>query len=145
MLWEMAKIDHSFHMDEPPPAAQERLEDEIGWELHRDEGFVLVKDTPGELRYSDGSVDRGSDETAFPAPDGAPARLGFRDDMPLYSALREIASRRIQVELTPDRTGTLVRIHGHGEGRLRDAVERLGTPGHWPEVRLVDGSPTEDR
>jgi hypothetical protein len=62
-----------------------------------------------------------------------------------YAGLRELLARRIKVELTPDGDGTQVRIHGHAEGRLRAAIELLGTPGHWPELRRTEGAPTEDR
>ena len=64
--------------------------------------------------------------------------------MPAYGALRELLARRIKFELSPDGVGKLVRIHGEAERRLREAIERLGTPGHWPAVRLTEGAPTED-
>jgi hypothetical protein len=133
----MAHIDHSFHMQEPPPQAQQRFEEEIGWELHRDEGFVAVKEAPGEIDYSDGRVDEVSDEHELPSPRRAPSPEA-------YAGLRELLARRIKVELAPEGTGTLVRIHGHAEGRLRDAIVLLGAPGHWPEVRWTEGAPTED-
>jgi hypothetical protein len=135
----MAKVDRSFHMDETPEQAQRRFEEEIGWELHKDEGFAAVRELPGEIDYSDGVVDEQSDERAFPA-----AR-GRGESAAAYGGLRELLARRIKVELTPDGAGTLVRIHGHAEGRLRDAIELLGTHGHWPELRRTEGAPTEDQ
>jgi hypothetical protein len=143
----MAKIDHSFHMEEAPEQAQQRFEDELGWELHRDGGFAAVKEKPGEIDYSDGVVDDVSDEDAFPG--GPLARSGGLvghggPSSAAYGGLRELLARRIKVELTPDGSGTLVHIHGHAEGPLRDAIQRLGTPGHWPELRRTEGAPTED-
>jgi hypothetical protein len=64
--------------------------------------------------------------------------------MAAYVGLRELLARTIKVELTPEGAGTLVRIHGHAEGRLRTAIELLGTPGHWPALRMTEGIPTED-
>jgi hypothetical protein len=140
----MAHVDHSFHMDEAPAQAQQRFEEEIGWELHRDEGFAAIRESPGEIEYSDGRVDEVADEQDFPTEGSG--RIGRIGGIPAAEAgLRELLARRIKVELTPDGSGTLVHIHGHAEGRLRDAIERLGTPGHWPAVRWSDGAPTEDR
>ncbi len=144
----MAKIDHSFHMEEAPAQAQERFEEDIGWELHKDEGFVAIKETPGEIDYSDGRVDERSDEQELPGgplmwSGGLWAKGG--PSIGAYAGLRELLARTIKVDLTPEGTGTLVRIHGHAEGRLRRAIELLGTPGHWPEVHQTEGAPTEDR
>ena len=143
----MAKIDHTFHMDEAPGEAQERFEEEIGWELHRDEGFVAVKETPGEIDYRDGAVNESTDEQLLPNdPVASGVGYGARgSSLSAYAGLRELLARHIKVELTPDGTGTLVRIHGHAEGRLRDAILLLGTSGHWPAVRWTEGAPTEDR
>jgi hypothetical protein len=143
----MSKIDRTFRMDEPPAQAQQRFEEEIGWELHRDEGFVAIREAPGEIDYSDGRVDDVTIEDAFPgsARDEPGAYLKGGPSMEAYAGLRELLARRIKVELTPDGSGTLVHIHGHAEGRLRDAIELLGTPGHWPELRWTEGAPIEDR
>lgn len=135
-------------MQEAPEQAQQRFEEELGWELHRDEGFVAVREQPGEIDYSDGVIDERADEQAL--PDGpltaSGGLVGHRGPtISAYAGLRELLAHRIKVELTADGEGTLVRIHGHAEGRLRDAIERLGTPGHWPELRDTEGTPTEDR
>src|SRR5262249_2499561 len=98
-----------------------------------------VKERPGEIDYSDGVVDDVADERAFPEGN---IRTG---SMSAYAGLRELLARRIKVDLTPEGSGTLVRIHGHAGGRLRETIERLGTPGHWPGVRMTEGAPTEDR
>jgi hypothetical protein len=155
----MAKIDHTFHMDEAPAQAQRRFEEEIGWELHRHGGFAEVKDVPGEIDYSDGAVNDASDERSF-LPGGELAESpglssaghgvgrgagGAGPTIGAYGGLRELLARHIKVELTPDGTGTLVHIHGHAEGRLRDSILLLGSPGHWPELRWTEGAPTEDR
>ncbi len=147
----MAHVDRSFRMEDPPEEAQRRFEEEIGWELHRDEGFALVREQPGSLRYSDGRADELSDEESFELPPSPGPGYVHMEITPrnategAYVGLRELVARKIKVELTPDGAGTLVHIHGHAEGRLRDAIELLGTPGHWPEVRLTEGAPTEDR
>jgi hypothetical protein len=146
----MAHVDRSFHMDEPPPEAQRRFEEEVGWELHQDEGFALVRERPGQLRYNDGAVDELADEEAFEDREVANPDPYERYVTPrnateeAYGGLRELLGRRIKVELTPEGDGTRVRIHGHAEGRLRHAIDLLGTSGYWPEVRMLDGAPTED-
>ena len=147
----MPHVDRSFHMEEPPAEAQRRFEEEVGWELHRDEGYALVREEPGRLRYSDGIVDDLSDEEAFELRDPSAFDTYEREVTPrsgtegAYAGLRDLLARHIKVELTAEGTGTHVHIHGRAEGRLRDAIELLGEPGHWPQIRMSDGAPTEDR
>jgi hypothetical protein len=100
------------------------FEEEIVPELNRDEGFCLHTDAPGALHLTD--------------DDGDPAT-----DPAMYSRLRELTGRRLHVEFTPSNAGTEVRIHGHAERRLVEAIEQLGSPSHWPNVRNLDGAPME--
>lgn len=43
-------------------------------------------------------------------------------------------ARRITVGFGAELTGTRVSITGHAEREIRDAIDELGTPGHWPEM-----------
>jgi hypothetical protein len=107
----VAKIDHSFSIVEVPERAQEMFVRDIGPELHRFAEFVLYKERPGRLVYNDGIVD--------------PA---FSRDY----TLRRLTGHRITVAFSAEMTGTTVAVSGHAERRIRDAICRLGQPGHWP-------------
>lgn len=124
----MARVDHSFAMQEPPPQARLRLEEELGPELRRKAGFALVRQEPLRLTFSDG----GSGTWVFA---GRPRRLG------LYGRLRHLTARRIEVTLAPDGAGTLVRIRGHAGRDLCRAIGRIGEPGRWPQTRVRRGVP----
>jgi hypothetical protein len=124
----VARVDHSFAMREPPAAARRRLEEELGWELRRKRGFALVSQEPLRLGYSDG----GSGTWAFA---GRPRRLG------LYRRLRELTARRVEISLAAEGEGTRVRVRGHADRALCRSLERLGTPGRWPETRMQLGAP----
>ncbi len=124
----MGRVDHRFRIGVAPPDARRMVEEELGWELRRRAGFALVRREPLRLLFSD----FGSGTWAF---SGKPRRLG------LYGRLRELTARRLEVELAPDGAGTILRIRGHADQDLCEAIERLGAPGQWPERRMSRGVP----
>jgi hypothetical protein len=99
-----------------PSGRRRGFANDIGPELHRIGGFVLQKEEPGHLVFSDGIVD--------------PVAFAGRDGLD-YSLFRRALSHRIKVDFDPDGSGTKVAIRG-GAGRgIREAIDRLGQPGHW--------------
>lgn len=139
----MARIDRSFSLDRPPEQAQAMFVRDIAPELARDRDFGIVRERPGELIFSqraaadslqleedleepveehrDAIADAGAPGWRFNAFHGA-------DD--LAGAL----PRHIRVEFTGEGTGTRVHVHGHVERDVCHALEKLGTPQHWPET-----------
>ncbi len=101
-----------------PERAQEMFIRDIAPELHRAGAFSLYRQRPGSLAFSDGLV------SAY-------------EDGGLYSFLRRALSRRIKVSFQPDGAGTVVALNGGAGRNIRDALDRLGQPGHWPEGREV--------
>lgn len=154
----MARIDHSFEMTQTPADAQAMFVRDIAPEMARDRGFLIARETPGHLLFSDGEApgrsvwpdlgegaqkapaDVAADAGAMPdaAPGGAaavePVVSGFaravaesvQDDLP------QVFARHVHVDFSGRGDGTQVRIHGHLERDIAHALERLGTPGHWP-------------
>jgi hypothetical protein len=120
----MADVDHTFVVSAPPDQAQQMFEEEIVPELNRNYGFCLHADESGALLLTDNDTD--------PATDPA-----------MYSGLRALTARRLHVEFTASNAGTDVRVHGHAERRLVEAIGQLGSPSHWPNVRNLDGAPIE--
>ena len=143
----MAKVERTFHMDYAPDQAQALFLLDVGPAFAQDAKFLLQHEKPGELRFSEGDLPAGpgpSDEPALfsqqaieqVAEGGAPraedaARLRARVTP---TGLSRAFAPHIKVEFTPEGNGTHVEITGHAEHELRDAIGRLGTPGHWPET-----------
>jgi len=157
----MARIDHSFQMTQAPADAQALFVRDIAPEMARDRGFLIARESPGELLFSDGvAPGRGVDEasvedteapvepedvTAAPGLDaalqgggGGAAPLGFSLRASGGSAVEDdlpfLFSRHVHVDFTAEGEGTQVRIHGHLERGIAHALERLGAPGQWPET-----------
>jgi len=122
----MAKVDHTFTMPEPPAQAQALFVQDISIELHQKAGLALASDEPGHVLYNDGLVDEDEDQGA-----------GRIADPPLYSGLREITGHHVHVDFAPDGAGTRVRVHGHVEDEIRDAIDLFGQSGHWPDGARV--------
>jgi hypothetical protein len=114
----IAKIDHSFTMQGTPERAQSRFLEDIAPEVHRKAGLALYEDNPGLVKFSDGIVD--------PMVD--------RRDGLMFSVLRRATASWISVDFEPGGDGTRVTISGCAARDLRDAVDRLGQPGHWPDA-----------
>jgi hypothetical protein len=144
------RLDHSFRMDKPPDVAQTMFIRDIAPEMARDRGFLETRERPGELVFSDGAapgrdvggeieesteerIDLGTPDAPLggdlsdPGSQTMNAWFGA-DDLP------DLLARHIHVEFTADGTGTQVRVRGHVERDIGHALERLGTPQHWPET-----------
>ena len=56
------------------------------------------------------------------------------DDALFFSGFAHLLGRRIKITFSPASEGTRVEIKGRAEKRLAQALDRLGSPGHWPET-----------
>ena len=135
----MSKVHYAFHMPDAPAAAQALFVEDLATEFHQKFELALAKEEPGHLLFSDGLVDVNSLPPLASGAIGTSLILGGgagiveRNDVGLYSALREITAHHLHVEFEPDGSGTLVKILGHVESELREAIECFGSPGHWPD------------
>jgi hypothetical protein len=155
----MAHIDYTFQMDGEPAATQEQFLSDLLPELAKHGEFHLLHERPGEIVLDDAlDADTGLEGEAaamrseraigdeedlrddkppgFARSIGAPGGSGtyWGSIRPAEPALDTLVSRHLHVEFAAADDGTKVRIHGHARKALRDALERLGTPGHWPET-----------
>jgi hypothetical protein len=133
----MARLDRIFQMQYPPEKAQELFVRDVAPAFAQAGAFVLYQEQPGELHFSEGDVATGaaqpSEPPLFGAADLETRGVPLRAQEPSTGLSRGFA-RHIKVEFTPDGDGTRVEIKGHAEHDVRDAIDRLGTPGHWPET-----------
>jgi len=137
----MAHLQRTFHMDYPPAEAQALFLRDVGPALAADAEFLLQHEQPGELLFSEGELGLppgpleeglpfGEKEIDAAASSAFPHRyIGGGSD-----GLARAFAAHLKVEFTADGGGTLVEVKGHAEHELRDAINRLGTPGHWPET-----------
>ena len=156
----MATVRVSFAMSVAPARAQAMFERDIVPSLYENSAYRLAEDAPGRLVFSDGASDfnrvfdprrvvegespprRRSQSGPAPPPERPrPRMLGVvapnvEHRQPwLYTTLRRASSRRLVVSFEQAGEGeTRVSIEGKAERRLRDALSRLGAPGHWPDV-----------
>jgi hypothetical protein len=160
----MAHIDHNFLMKGDPAAAQEQFLSDLLPELAKDGMFHLVHEQPGEAVFSDaleldagredeaaamrGERARGDEEELGDGPPASGGVLGgpvrgtptggagtYWGSLPVSrSGGDTLLARHLHVEFSAAADGTAVRIHGHARKVLRDALELLGTAGHWPET-----------
>jgi hypothetical protein len=155
----VARVNASFTMDVPPEQAQAMFVRDLLPDLHKDAGFILYEERPGRLELSKGVVeDSAHSLTELADPDvvhhpeeieepelkraeprapadafqSAPGGREGPPGPPVYSEVRRWISRRLDVEFAPEGTGTRVTLKGHAERDVRDALGRLGSPGHWP-------------
>ena len=115
----MARVEKTFTMQVPPDKAEEMFVRDLAPELAKDRGFHITHEQPGHLVFSD-------------VPIESPQDVGVR----LGAAMQgiDLFARHIRVEFTPEGTGTLVKLHGHAEKDIGEAINKLGTPNHWPEI-----------
>jgi len=136
----MAHLERTFHMDYPPEQAQALFLRDVGPAIAQDAEFLLQHEHPGELLFSEGDLGLppgpldeglpfGNREIDSAEVSAARGRLQGRPD-----GLARAFAAHIKVEFKPDGEGTRVEIKGHAEHELRDAIDRLGTSGHWPET-----------
>jgi hypothetical protein len=144
----IARIDHSFTIEQPAELAQAMFVRDIAPELARDRDFQIAHERPGQLVFSDGIATAGDEESVLGedtqgeepwarlAPVGRVGPARFLQNFGLGGAdeLAEILPRHIKVDFTPDGAGTRVHVHGHVEHDVCHGLELLGTPRHWPEI-----------
>lgn len=155
----MARLSHTFTMSVTPAEAQAMFLRDIWPELAKDGEFRLYSQAPGLLRFSQGIIGseesledladpdvvghaEEDDEPAATAAEEAQANpvfmgtggIGVRPQPQTYSRLRYLISRRLKVIFTAIPQGTSVEIKGSAEKLLAQAINRLGSPGHWPET-----------
>lgn len=106
-------------MQVPPQTAEDMFVRDLAPELAKDRGFHITHEKPGCVVFSDVPIDN-------------PDPIDFRRGSDLEEI--DLLARHIRVEFTPDGSGTRVRMHGHAEKDIRDAIDKLGTPNHWPEI-----------
>jgi hypothetical protein len=142
-----------------PERAQAMFVRDIAPDLHGDAGLVLLEERPGRLEFSAGVAAAARpfdisevvdpDVVGHPEEDDEPdvtvarspgpatifpfgaGRLGRRS-APVYSLLRRWSAPGLKVDFVPAADGTLVELSGSTERTVRDALGRLGSPGHWP-------------
>jgi len=136
----MAHFERSFHMDYPPEQAQAMFLRDVGPAFAQDAEFLLQHEQPGALLFSEGDLGLppgpldeglpfGNKEIDAAELSASPSRFRGRPD-----GLARAFAAHIKVEFTPEGEGTHVELKGHAEHELRAAIDRLGTPGHWPET-----------
>jgi hypothetical protein len=144
----IARIDHSFTIEEPAELAQAMFVRDIAPELAKDRDFQIAHERPGQLVFSDGIATAGDEESVLaedthdeepwaPIPSLVsrwPGRFVLGVGRGGGEGLAAVLSRHIKVDFTPDGAGTRVHVHGHVEHDVCHALELLGTPQHWPEI-----------
>ena len=147
----MAHIDHSFQMSGAPDAAQVLFMRDITPELAKDGGFHLVREHSAGLVFDDALTEAdadapreqpglGDEEELSDEPPAARSQIIGEGSVAKFTAPRplgpgeDLLSRHLHVDFAASNSGTVVRIHGHARRNLRDALQRLGTTGHWPET-----------
>jgi hypothetical protein len=155
----VARVNRSFTMNVAPEQAQAMFVRDLVPDLHRDAGLALLDERPGALEFEPTSVTGAQafdmveavdpDVVGHEEDDEEPAvtraqstssstifPYGFgrtgRSNAPVYSLLRRWTSPRLKVRFAPGADGTLVTLTGSVERPVRDALGRLGSPGHWP-------------
>jgi hypothetical protein len=148
----VAHIDYSFEMSGNPDAAQALFMRDITPELARDASFHVVREHPGGLVFDDALTEAdadapgeqpglGDEEELTDEPPAAGSFIigeglstKFTAPRPLELLGEDLLSRHLHVDFSPGVSGTVVRVHGRARRALRDALQRLGTTGHWPET-----------
>jgi len=109
----MSKINRTFTMPVAPERAQDMFCQDVAAEVHRNAEIPLVRQEPGRLTF---------------------AVLGTGEGITGGIPKIRLGRPHFDVTFEPDTLGTTVLIRGRCERELCDALERLGTPGHWPET-----------
>jgi hypothetical protein len=138
------RIDHSFTMQLPPEQAQEVFNEDVASELAKQDEIEIVREEPGLIVLNDDDWHTTAWEQASEAERGdrpreAESGFGLRVEstyerepvVPVHPG------KGLRIEFHGEGAATSVRIHGHAEKSVREALEVLGTPGHWPEGRPV--------
>lgn len=107
-------------MQVPPDQAQTMFVNDLAPELAKYRDFSITHERPGEVVFSDAVKEQDSD-------------VYLRGSAGFYEG-NELLARHIHVEFVAEAGGTLVTLRGHAEKNICDAIDRLGTPDHWPEI-----------
>jgi hypothetical protein len=110
-------------MQVEPAQAQAMFVRDIAPDLHKLRGFALYRNKPGSLAFGDGR-----DLRTYALGEQGPGIRGPGVFM------RRLSERRITVAFTAEATGTRVTLKGGAERDVRNALERLGEPGQWPDT-----------
>ncbi|HEY0517067.1 MAG TPA: hypothetical protein VGD00_08105, partial [Solirubrobacteraceae bacterium] len=127
----MAKLTRSFTMSVSSEEAQRMFVRDLVPELHRSDELVMYEERPGRVALSthariiDGDVYEVSSE-------GQPGAGMGRELEPL--GRRPRGGDHMTVEFHDDPLGCKVEIDARVLRDMQQAIERLGTPGHWPET-----------
>jgi hypothetical protein len=155
----MAKLAHSFTMDVPPEQAQAMFVRDLVPDLHKDGDMILSKERAGRLDFSYGPTEGANldllevadpDVVGHPEENDEPAVRAVEEREPfsffpagpgriagsglMAGKLEGLGSPHIEVTFAAAPEGTLVTLKGHIERHVHDAILRLGTQGHWPEI-----------
>jgi hypothetical protein len=106
----VARIKHTFSMQVQPERAQDAFVTDIAPEIHRSAQISLLRQETGRVTFA----------TLEPSTYG--------------NKRRSFWGPLIDVRFELDTLGTKITIRGHCKRKLREALEQLGTPGHWPET-----------
>jgi hypothetical protein len=150
----VARVRHSFEIDLQPSDAQRLFLRDILPSIYKGSAFRLADEHPGLIVLRDGVIDPNQTfDTRRAAGAGPPKPEHDGDAQPrrrrsgilapnvehrqpwLYTALRRLTSRNLTIHFDAQEGRTRVRIAGSADGRLRDALARLGSSGQWPEMR----------
>lgn len=155
----MARVKGSFTIEVAPERAQAMFVRDIAPDLAKDAELALFKEHPGKLEFLP-RVDTGNED--FDAVEVAdPDVVGHKeeDEEPdvrrvsdrasssifqtepgrvvgnrasVFSEIRRWGAPRLTVRFASAADGTVVTLKGSIDRDVRDALARLGTPGHWP-------------
>jgi hypothetical protein len=100
-------------MQVPPERAQEQFLTDIAPEVHRSTQIPLLKQEPGRLLF---------------------ATLGTGGGFSGVIPRRRLWGPHVEVMFEADVLGTKVTIRGSCERSVCDALQQLGSPGHWLET-----------
>jgi hypothetical protein len=137
-------IDHRFTMALPPDRAQELFNEDVASELARQDEVEIVREEPGLIVLNDDDWNPAGWEDESEREEGdrpreAETGLGLRVES-VYEReplLPVHPGKGLRVEFSAENGATAVRIRGHAEKSVREALALLGTPGHWPEGRIA--------
>ncbi len=127
----------------PPDRAQELFNEDVASELAKQDEFEIVREEPGLIVLNDDEWHpaawwkENAEEHAHPVQEQQSsfglmvASVAEREPL-----LPVNAGKGLRVEFRAEGGATAVRVHGHAEKSVREALELLGTPGHWPEGRI---------
>jgi hypothetical protein len=138
------RVDHSFTMALPPAQAQELFNEDVASELARQDEIEIVREEPGLIVLNDDDWHPASWRSEYHEEQERPEGPLSANEVLRAESVSEREpvlpihpGKGLRIEFHAEGDGTDVRIRGHAEKSVREALERLGTPGHWPEGRIT--------